>query len=155
MRSPWNRITQPIYSLSSKSKDGDNMNIISYATPITLKPKNFMCAIDTSTKTYENIENSMEGVLQVLSKEQAKAVNILGKRSGKEIDKLDKLKDDTMTFQGYKVLREALAFIYLDFYKEITVGDHNLFLGKVIKYSNNQEGENLNLQHLINKDIIL
>ena len=36
---PWNRVNLPVYSISSKAGDNNNMHIITYALQISMKPK--------------------------------------------------------------------------------------------------------------------
>jgi len=67
MKRPWNIIDLPIYSLQTTDKKGSiNMNICTYVTAISIKPKIYSIAIDYNTKTFENLEDSSEAILQIV-----------------------------------------------------------------------------------------
>ncbi len=88
MKRPWNIIDLPIYSLQTTDKKGSiNMNICTYVTAISIKPKMYSIAIDYNTKTFENLENSSEAILQILSFDNMKLVRNLGKKSGYKLNK--------------------------------------------------------------------
>ena len=56
MKRPWNIIDLPIYSLQTTDKKGNiNMNICTYVSAISIKPKMYSIAIDYNTKTFENL----------------------------------------------------------------------------------------------------
>ena len=78
---PWNRVNLPVYSISSKAGDNQNMHIITYASQISMQPKQFVCGIYNGTKTLENIQQHNRFVLQILAKSQYRLVNLLGKKS--------------------------------------------------------------------------
>jgi flavin reductase (DIM6/NTAB) family NADH-FMN oxidoreductase RutF len=88
---PWNRVNLPVYSISSKTGDTGNMQIITYASQISMKPKRFVCGIYYNTKTLQNVLDSNEFVLQLLADTQYRLVDLLGKKSGHQIDKIGKL----------------------------------------------------------------
>ena len=80
MKRPWNIVNPAIYSLVSYDKNINlNMNICSYVSAVSLKPKLYMIAIDYSTKTYENLKQNSVVVLQLLSKSHIKIIRKLGK----------------------------------------------------------------------------
>ena len=67
MKRPWNIINPPIYSLITYDEtDNLNMNICSYVSAVSLKPKLYLIAIDYSTKTYKNLKQNSVVVLQVI-----------------------------------------------------------------------------------------
>ena len=88
MRRPWNIINLPIYSLQTVDSNGKlNMNICTYVSVVSMKPKIYSIAIYYGTKTIENLDNSNNVVLQILSKKNIGLVKNLGKKSGLKIDK--------------------------------------------------------------------
>ncbi|MCX6293012.1 MAG: flavin reductase, partial [Sphingobacteriales bacterium] len=88
-KKPWNRVDLPVYSISSKGAEFDNMNIITYATAVSMKPKRFICAVYKNTKTLENVRLNGQFVLQILSNTQYALVRLLGKQSGNKINKIE------------------------------------------------------------------
>ncbi len=68
---PWNRVDQPVYSISSLADGKPNMNICTYAVPVSLKPKQFMVAVYHGTRTLTNVWAYPEFLLHYLSRSQA------------------------------------------------------------------------------------
>ena len=95
-------------------------------------------------------------VLQVLSKDQFSIVNLLGKKSGKKVDKMKILERRKLldAWEGFKILRDSLAVINLKVINSFDGGDHIVFVCDVQKYKNLNEGEELSLKTLREKKII-
>ena len=87
LKKPWNRVNLPVYSISSKTKENSNMHIITYATQISMKPKQFVCGIYRGTQTLLNVEASGEFVLQLLDNSQYRLVDLLGKNQERKLIK--------------------------------------------------------------------
>lgn len=155
-KKPWNRVNLPVYSISSSFKNEQNMHIITYATAISMQPKRFVCGIYHGTKTLELVEKKGEFVLQLLATHQVKLVTLLGKQSGKKIDKIKRLEKRklTETWQEFTVLRDALAVMLLKVVDTMEGGDHKIFLCDVVAYRNQHAGTALTLDDLRNAKII-
>lgn len=155
-KKPWNRINLPIYSISSKFGDVYNMNIITYTSAVSMQPKQIMVAIYNDTKTLEIVNNSHLFVLQLLAAEQYRMVDLLGKKSGKKIDKISRLEKRELIIQwnGFKILKDALAVIELKVKDTMQAGDHKLFLCDIIDYKNLNNGEELTLNVLREHNLI-
>ncbi len=149
-KKPWNRVNLPVYSISSKNGTHQNMHIITYASQISMAPKRFVCGIYEGTQTLENVEGSGEFVLQLLKKDQYRLVDLLGKKSGKTIDKIGRLKkrNELIEWNGYQVLSNAIAWMHLKVLSTFEGGDHKGFLCDVVAYKNVQEGDALTLDDL-------
>jgi flavin reductase (DIM6/NTAB) family NADH-FMN oxidoreductase RutF len=150
-KKPWNRIDLPVYSICSRRKDGRfNMHIITYASQISMKPKRYICGVFEGTQTLSNLQEDPHFVLQLLSASQYRLVDLLGKKSGKYIDKLKKLEKRKLLteWKGFPVLKDALAVMELKTMKHFSGGDHEAFLCDVLSYSNLNEGEPLTLNVL-------
>ncbi|HMO60671.1 MAG TPA: flavin reductase family protein [Ferruginibacter sp.] len=147
---PWNRVNLPVYSISSKKGDACNMNIITYASAISMKPKRFVCGIYHDTKTLENTASTGEFVLQLLSSSQYRLVTLLGKQSGNNIDKTALLhkRDELQWWKGYPVLKNCLAVMLLKTLQEFDAGDHQCFICDVTAYKNCNPGQPLTLDIL-------
>ena len=88
MKRPWNIVNPAVYSLITYDEnDILNMNICSYVSAVSLKPKLYLIAIDYSTKTYKNLKQNSVVVLQLLSKSHLKIIRKLGKLSGYSYNK--------------------------------------------------------------------
>ena len=158
MKRPWNIVDMPVYSLATYHKGSVNMNICTYVSAVSMKPKLFMVAIDYKTKTFENLEKPNTAVLQVLHKDNASLVRLLGKSSGKKINKANKLRDKKrlVEWNGFEVLNGACGYLALQMKEQTNVGgDHELFYFEVTKSTTKREGGVLMFQDLIRQGIIL
>lgn len=149
-KKPWNRINLPVYSISSKADGAANMHIITYATAISMEPKRFICGIYHGTKTLENVEATGGFVLQLLHETQYRMVDLLGKKSGKNTDKISRLqkRNELADWNGYPVLKNCLAVMQMKVINSFEGGDHKCFLCDVVAYKNLNEGEALTLDTL-------
>ena len=155
-KKPWNRVNLPVYSISSKSGDLHNMHIITYASQISMQPKRFICGIYHGTQTLINIEASGEFVLQLLADTQYRLVDLLGKKSGKNVDKISRLRkrNELMDWNNFYVLKNCLAVMQLKVISSFEGGDHKGFLCDVVAYKNLNEGNILTLDTLREKKLI-
>ena len=155
-KKPWNRVNLPVYSISSKTHDNCNMNIITYASQISMQPKRFICGIYLGTQTLLNVEASGEFILQLLAATQYRLVDLLGKKSGKTIDKISRLqkRNELMDWNNFYVLKNCLAVMQLKVISSFEGGDHKGFLCDVVAYKNLNEGNILTLDTLREKKMI-
>ncbi len=121
-----------------------------------MQPKRMMVAIYHGTQTLENVEKDQEFVLQLLDENQYALVNLLGKQSGKKIDKISRLEKRKLLneWEGYPVLQQALAVMLLKVANEMEGGDHRMYLCDVVSYKNMNEGNALTTGVLAEKGII-
>ena len=149
-KKPWNRVNLPVYSISSKAAGNSNMHIITYASQISMQPKRFICGIYQGTQTLINVEASGEFVLQLLAATQYRLVDLLGKKSGKKIDKISRLqkRNELAEWNGFHILKNCLAVMHLKVVSSFEGGDHQGFLCEVLAYKNLNEGETLSLDTL-------
>ena len=158
VKRPWNIVDMPIYSLATYSQGSVNMNICTYVNAVSMKPKLFMVAIDYTTKTYEQLEDSDYAVLQILHEEHQSLIKLLGKSSGHKVDKGQKLRNhDLLTeWHGYPVLDGACGYLLLKKQNRMNIGgDHELFYFHVEKSSTKSESGVLMFQKLIDEGVIL
>ena len=139
-----------MYSISSNAGDVFNMNICTYVTAVSMQPKKMVVAIYKNTKTLELVNKNRQFVLQLLAAGQYRLVDILGKKSGHTIDKISRLeKRNLLTeWNGYKILKEALAVMELVVTGTMPGGDHKIFLCDMVRYKNLQDGNPLGLNEL-------
>ena len=159
MKRPWNIVNPAIYSLVTyDEKDNLNMNICSYVSAVSLKPKIYSIAVDYSTKTYENLKLNSFVVLQLLSKSHLKIIRKLGKTSGYFFNKENYLRSkEILENWGEKtVLKDTCALLELKKMNEINIeGDHAMFTFSVSKYKTLSERGILTFKDLIDNRIIL
>jgi len=132
------------------------MHIITNASQISMQPKRFICGIYHGTQTLPNIEASGEFVLQLLAHTQYWLVDLLGKKSGKTIDKISRLqkRNELMDWNDFNVLKNCLAVMQLKVTNNFEGGDHKGFLCDVVAYKNLNEGNELTLDPLREKKLI-
>jgi len=132
------------------------MQIITYASQISMQPKRFICGIYHGTQTLLNIEVSGEFVLQLLADSQYRLVDLLGKKSGKLINKIGKLqkRNELEEWNGFYILKNCLAVIHLKTISSFEGGDHKGFLCDVITFKNLNEGNIMTLDTLRDKKMI-
>jgi len=159
MKRPWNIVNPAIYSLVTYDEQNNlNMNICSYVSAVSLKPKIYSIAVDYSTKTYENLKLNSLVVLQLLSKSHLKIIRKLGKTSGYFFNKENYLNSKKMleNWRGKTVLKDTCALLELKKTNEINIeGDHAIFTFSVSKYKTLSEGGILTFKDLIDNKIIL
>lgn len=149
-KKPWNRVNLPVYSISSKTAVNQNMHIITYASQISMQPKRFVCGIYEGTQTLENVEASGEFILQLLHASQYRLTDLLGKKSGKNIDKMRLLnkRNELCDWNGFAVLKNCMAVMHLKVINSFDGGDHKGFICDVVAYKNLNEGTALTLDDL-------
>jgi flavin reductase (DIM6/NTAB) family NADH-FMN oxidoreductase RutF len=164
-RRPWNRVSQQIYSLSTVGANGKiNMNIVSYATAATLKPKSYVIAVYRGTKTHANIFDKSANeyfLLQALSQPQSRYVRPLGQKSGLRYDKAKYLAKQNISFYNlegsdYGYLPDCGFVIACKITSKIVYGDHDLITAEVVKtVEDNSAAQLLTTLDLIDQGIIL
>ena len=155
---PWAALSVPVYSLATApdatgetagdSAPRPSMNITTYCCPVTIKPTRRMAvALYTHTATARNMLATGKGVLQVLRKQHAELVPLLGKSSAHDVDKLAALEEagfETTTRHGVPTLTDAAGVVALELVSLETAGDHHLALCEVVAYDTFEgEGEPL------------
>jgi flavin reductase (DIM6/NTAB) family NADH-FMN oxidoreductase RutF len=135
LKKPWNIPNLPVYSLATYSEKL-NMNICTYVSAVSMKPKIYAIGVYENTKTLESIEKTNFAVLQLLSASQYKLVNYLGKKSGLMADKEKCLKSRNLitNWENYEVLKDVSALVLLQKTDKIQTGDHTLFVFNTLKY---------------------
>jgi len=157
---PWNQVNLPVYSLATLDSSGvPNFNMCTYVTAISLKPKLFAVAVYEGTKTLENlIKNPDSCNLQVLSLDCINLFRVLGKQSGKDIDKqklIEKKGFNVTSFKNAPAIKEVVSVMNMSIQSYQKQGDHTLFIMKVESFSTINQTPILYTQDLIDKRLIL
>ena len=156
MKKPWNLPDLPVYSLATYAEGGFNMNICTYVSAVSMKPKRFMVAVYEGTKSLENMLVSEYAVLQLLHASQGPLVRPLGKKSALHYDKQSYLhkKNALAEWENYTVLKDASAWMLLRKLDSMPAGDHRMFLCDVVKHRVNIPEPLLTLDALREQKII-
>lgn len=137
MQRPWNLPSFPVYSFATYMNHAVNMNICTYVTPVSMRPKLYIVALYHNTRTLQWMQKTDEAVLQLLNENQYTLVRSLGQKSGLKFNKQEWLeKKQLLTYWNqFKVLHGAAAYVRLKKINTLdTEGDHVLFLCKVLQY---------------------
>ncbi|MFN9595923.1 MAG: flavin reductase [Bacteroidota bacterium] len=156
MRKPWNIPDFPVYSLSTQKAGKGNMNICTYVSAVSMKPKVYMIAAYQNTQTLINLESSDTAVLQLLEQSQFGLIKHLGKMSGTRFDKIAWLRKRGLLSDwiGFPVISNVCSLVFLKKIKVLRLeGDHVLFLFSVEKHKSFSENY-LTTNILKNKNII-
>jgi flavin reductase (DIM6/NTAB) family NADH-FMN oxidoreductase RutF len=155
-KKPWNRINLPVYSISSRAGTEENMHICTYICAVSMQPKRMMVALYHGTKTLELVEENPHFVLQLLDGQQYNLVNQLGKQSGHTVPKMLRLQKRKLLTQwnGFAILKDALAVMELRVINEMEGGDHRMYLCDVVAYKNLNEGTALTIDDLRLRNIV-
>lgn len=164
-KKPWNIPDIPIYSIVTQREGKVNMNICTYVTPVSMKPKRYIVAVYYPTLTYQNMTQSRQFVLQLLSESQANIVRYLGQKSGLDFDKnqwLQRQKSRAAehpyfmaNWMDFQVLMHAKAHLLMNILDSWEGGDHQLFLCEVVKYKvSNLDVKELTLNYLRSKKLV-
>jgi flavin reductase (DIM6/NTAB) family NADH-FMN oxidoreductase RutF len=161
-KKPWNRVSLPVYSISSLHADGRaNMHIITYAQAVSMQPKQFIVGIHLPSLTLENVQSNPKFVLQILAADQYRLIDLLGKKTGREVNKIQRLQKRSLltTWRGFYILNQCLAVMELQatpLYTEpnFEQPDHALFLCNVIAYQNIRSAEPLTTDVLREKGVV-
>ena len=135
MRKLWNRSPAGVWSLVTTDKaDRPNMNICSYVSAVSMDPKLLMVAVYKGTQTRDNVRDGSAVLMQLLTEDQAHFVRLLGKQSGRNVDKVARL-----TQRGLLSYAKSLPFLIdaagyitgtIDSIHKIN-GDHDLVVIRV------------------------
>lgn len=157
MRRPWNLVDEQVYSLATYGFDSFNMNICTYVSPLSLKPKLYGIALYEGTKTLENIRESNYCVLQILRQSHIDLIKVLGKKSGNSFNKELHLASKNMlaNWKGYHVLKDAAALVLLKRRRVLKTGDHFLCIFELEASKSAYEDQLLTTKKLIDSGLIL
>ncbi|KAJ1427306.1 hypothetical protein B484DRAFT_307296, partial [Ochromonadaceae sp. CCMP2298] len=86
------KLDVPVWSLATLNADGStNMNIVTYASSVSMKPPKWALSLYKGSLSHENFRQRGWGMLQQLTLRHAPCVALLGKQSGRDLDKMAEL----------------------------------------------------------------
>lgn len=112
------------------------MNLVTYAAPVAIQPRTYAVGLYVGTYTWEIVRSTRRGALQLLRKHHAELVPLLGKQSGRDVDKYEEMKArgfDTKETYGLQILVDCYSVLDLRVEGDlIPCGDHDLAICKVL-----------------------
>jgi flavin reductase (DIM6/NTAB) family NADH-FMN oxidoreductase RutF len=105
----------------------------------------------------DNLSCNQTVVLQVLNETHAPIVKLLGKQSGKKIDKMQRLRkrDCLQTVDDFELLKGVNAYLRLAVVNSMDVGDHILYTFDLLKSRSFNDVNILTNQYLMENGYIL
>lgn len=157
MRRPWNLVDEQVYSLATYGYDSFNMNICTYVSPLSLKPKLYGIALFDGTKTLTNVRESKYCVLQILRKSHEPLIASLGKKSGNDYNKELYLasKNYITKWKGYNVLKDTAGLLLLKRRRGYKTGDHQFYVFEALASKSIHDDDLLTTNNLIDSGLIL
>lgn len=145
------KLDVPVWSLSTLNADSmtTNMNIVTYATQVGIKPHPvYAISLYKGTLSHDNFKRNGWGALQLLPSSASSCVSLLGKQSGRDVDKVKHLEelgirlsslDVESELSGRKTLQiihDSPMILIAEYrsseYAAVDVGDHEVMLCEIV-----------------------
>jgi len=115
---PYSLLSNPVYSLATSDSQGNNrtLNLVTYASPISIVPRYYALGLYRGTLSAESMLTTGCGVLQILALHHAPLFQLLGKTSGRDVDKyaeLDRRGFPVKQFAAQRVLADCIGVMSL------------------------------------------
>lgn len=125
------KLYSSIVVVTMNYKNKINGITVAWITRVSINPKLIAISIGKSRFSHELLMNSRYFGICILSNKQKQIAELFGTYSG---GNYDKFKDVEFSFseKNLPVIKDSLAFIECEIVNKYDVGDHTLFIGKVI-----------------------
>jgi len=129
--------------------------VAGWNTKCSLHPPMFAVSLSQNGYTHKLIRESGEFTICVPNKELEDAVNIFGSHHGDDVDKFDMSGVKTIASQHIKtpILADASICFECTLESELIVGDHILFVGKILASYTAEKGVLLNMKMIKNRRV--
>ena len=123
----------------------DNIITLDWHTPLSFLPMMYAISVGKTRYSLELIRNSKVFVVNFMSKDFEKEILFCGRHSGRDFDKF---KETGLTAEEAEKIdcpriKEALGFLECKVVREVEVGDHVLFIAKVVHSDLKKRGKRL------------
>jgi flavin reductase (DIM6/NTAB) family NADH-FMN oxidoreductase RutF len=131
----------PVVLVTTKWRAASDVAPVAWSMPLSAEPPFVGICVHSSRHTHDMIKFSEEFALNFPSRALLNHVQYYGTVSGRELDKLDISR--LPTFKGRKVeaplLEGCIAFIECGLEDALRIGDHTLFIGRVVAVTADEE----------------
>lgn len=129
--------------VTSNGPYGNNVMACEWTHHVSYSPGLVAVCIGPNKATLENIRKLKEFGVSLASTDQDVLASIAGGNTGKEINKIEALKELGFKFYDAKKIKalmveEAVVNVECKLFKEIPLGDHVMFVGEVVETSINK-----------------
>jgi flavin reductase (DIM6/NTAB) family NADH-FMN oxidoreductase RutF len=118
----------------------ENGLTVSWATPISFEPMQFVISVDKNHYSVEILESTKNFVINVLKKEQTDLAAHFAKKSMTDTEKLASVSTREADSGGI-ILEDTLAYFDCEVVGVHEYGDHRIYIGKVIEAGVLGDGE--------------
>jgi flavin reductase (DIM6/NTAB) family NADH-FMN oxidoreductase RutF len=124
----------PVVLVTTRWRAASNVMPAAFVTPLSFDPPLVGLAVHPSRHTHDMIKYSEEFALNIPSRELLHHCQYVGSVSGREADKFELTKLPTVRARRIEapLLEGCLGYIECGVADAYTVGDHTLFVGKVV-----------------------
>jgi len=132
-RKALHKISYGLYIICSKKEDKYNGQIANAVFQVTSDPPTVAVSINKNNLTHEYITDSKVFTLSILcEKAPMNYIGTFGYKSGRDINKFKDINYKIGKTGVPIVLDHALAYIEAECIKQINVGTHTIFVGKIV-----------------------
>ena len=137
------KISYGMYVICSKKENKINGQIANVLFQITGKPANVAISINKQNLTHGYIEKSKVFTASVLSEKTPMSfIGNFGFKSGRDIDKFEKINYKLDKTKAPIVTDNTIAYIEAEVKDKISCGTHTIFIGKVLEAEILKDNEN-------------
>ncbi len=136
------KISYGLYIITSKKGDKINGQTANALIQVTSEPPAIAIAINKQNLTNEFIKESKVFAVSILS--QDTPLNFIGQfgfKSGRDINKFDKVNYKTGRTGAPIILDNTLAYLEVTVSHELDVGTHTIFVGEIVESEVLKDGE--------------
>ena len=115
--------------------DADNLITIAWAGVVNSDPPMISVSVRPERHSYNQIIQSGEFIVNLIDKPLCKAADFCGVKSGRDIDKFEALSLGKRYVEGFScaAIASAPAFVCCKVEKQIPLGTHDMFIGRVMQ----------------------
>ena len=128
-----------------KKQIKDNIITIAWHMPVSFNPNLYAISVGKTRFSCEVIKKSKAFAVNFISFELKDKALIVGTKSGAHIDKFKEAgltKEECSSIDCPRI-KEALAYLECEVINEVDVGDHILYIGKVLNSDIKKQGKRL------------
>ena len=136
------KISYGLYVITSKKGDKINGQIANALIQVTAEPPALAIGINNGNLTNEFIKDSNVFAVSILAQETP--LNFIGQfgfKSGRDINKFDKVNYKTGTTGAPLIIDNTLAVLEAKVTKQMDVGTHTIFVGEIVESEVLKDGE--------------
>jgi len=129
-------LTNPLQTilLTCRAQGKDNIMTLDWHMPLSFSPMMYAVSIGKTRFSLNLVRRSKVFVVNFMSRDYEKEILYCGRHSGKNIDKFKETgleKEEAKKIDCPKI-KQALGYLECKIEKEIEVGDHILFVARVL-----------------------